>query len=699
MIKTWPLALCATLAATPVFAQDKAPDTPVIVTGKPPAVSNKVDRKVYRMDSDIQATTGSAADVLGNIPSVEVDPDGNVSLRGDANVNILIDGKPVAQMQGASRAAALQSLSASDIRQIEVMTSPSAEFKPDGTGVINIVTKGRARKSSGSVLVNEGDGGRYNAGVAGTYATKAFALHGGLNVRNDVRKRFNDTQTASTQVGSEGTTVSHQTMTDTGSRKSGNIGIDLTPDNRRTFGISADYASRDEWRSGRQDSVSAGASNTAFTRFSRGGGPRVNTGMGLTFDQKLARPGESLSVALNLSQATEKHTYDFTTFSASDSEEKDYRREAYGVSELTVGYVRPVSGGTLKLGYDEEYDHNGFDDVVAKSVVPGNPLTVDHAFDNRFRYRQTIGAAYATLDRTFGKLEVLGGVRLEQVDVWTLQGVSGDTGTQAYGTVYPTLNATYALSDSDTLTAGFSKRVRRRDPEDLNPYINASDPNNLRQGNPKLKPEMTNALEVGYRHQPAGGGSYQVTAYYRKSRNGDTELWTVISSDVVLITEANLPSSQSGGVEFSASGKIVPKLGYSLNGNVFYNEINAVALGASTRSTIGMSMKASLDYQPTARDRWQVSTSYSGKRLTAQGYVLPVTLTNVGYRHQVADRLALVMTASDIFDGQRQKRLFISPGYTGTYVRRQPGRAVYLGLAWTLGGGKKAKDSDFTYDD
>ncbi len=681
------------------------PTTTVTVTAARPKVLNKVDRKVYRADGDLSSATGDATDVLNNIPSVEVDPDGNVSLRGDSDVTVLIDGKPVAQMQGGAKASALQGLSASDIEQIEVVTSPSAEFKPDGSaGIINIVTrKNRKRGVSGTVQANQGDGGRYNAGLSAGYIGRRFAVHGGLSVRNDIRKRTVDSETTSSLATGNGATTSHQAQTESNNRKSANAGVDLTPNDKQTFSLSGDYASRDEQRTLLEHSVSTGAAPSVFDRPSSGGGPRTDDDLGFKFDQKTDRQGEDFTVGLKTSQSVEKNRFDYTTLYASPatatSYEQDFTRQAYGISELSADYVRPfTSGSVLKLGYDGEYDQDRFDDTTAKSSASPASLVQDHAFDNTFRYRQTIDAIYASYDEKLGKLELLTGLRLEQVKVFTLQKVSGDTGTQAYATLYPTLNAVYTLSDENSLTAGFSRRVRRRDPEDLNPYINASDPNNLRQGNPALKPELTNTFQVGYRHAANAGPSYEVTGYYRTSHDGDTELLTVISSDVVLIREANLPSSRSGGVEFISSGKILPKLSYSASGNLFYSEINALALGAGTRSTIGFSGKASLDFQASANDRWQVSAQYSGKRLTAQGYVLPVGTTNIGYRHQVDAKLAIVATLSDIFNSQRQKRLFITPTYTETYERHQFGRLAYIGLAYTFGVAKKARDSDFTYD-
>jgi outer membrane receptor protein involved in Fe transport len=687
-----------------------APETPkppetVVVKGTPPKVINKVDRKVYRTAEDLQSTTGSATDILSNIPSVEVDPDGGVSLRGDSSVTILIDGKPSSQFQGAARGPALQSLSADSIQQIEVITSPSAEFKPDGSGgIINIVTKKNRKKPASAVIqANLGNSGRYGLNASGNFTRGPFDFSGGLGLRRDIRERDATAQTTTTDATTQLVTNGQQSNAQTENRRAttARAGVDYTINDRQSLSLSADYLERKESRTSRERSVNSGASTTAYERYNTGGGPRTNTNVALGFEQKFAREGESLSFNLQSGNDSESNSYDYLTqFSApvaTSNLSRQTSREAYQVSEFSTTWVRPLdSGSTLKLGYDVEYDRTGFDDQVANATPSTSVLIIDHTSDNRFRYRQTVNAAYATYDHKLGALELLGGLRFEQVDIDTRQNVSGDTGSQSYGRFYPTVNFVYNLSETDSITGGFSKRVQRPDPEDLNPYINTSDPHNLRQGNPDLKPQTTDSFELGYRYDN-NGTSYQLTGYYRKSRNGDTEVLKVISSDVLLITKENLTDSQSGGVEFLTAGKFSSKLSYTLSGNLFYNEISAQSLGiAGTRSTVVLNTKTALDYKPTTTDRWQISANTNGKRLTPQGYVQPVATMNIGYRHQFSEKTALVATVSDVFDSGRYRRIFETPNFTGIYERRQHGQIAYLGLTYIFGAPKK--DATFNYD-
>jgi outer membrane receptor protein involved in Fe transport len=697
----------APFAAPAAGASQPAAST-VIVAGKRADVITKIDRKVYRADADLMSSSGNAADILNNIPSVDVDIDGNVSLRGDTSVTVLIDGKPSSQMQGAARGGALQGFSAADIEQIEVITSPSAEFKPDGAGgIINIVTKRNRRKgSAGQLIANVGNEGRRNAIASGSVNTGTLDLSGSVGDRRDTRRRTTDNETGVTGAGASpgGPTFSHQRLDETNERAFAKTALKYTPNDTQRVVLSLDYASRDERRIGSGHTGQA-AANTGYERSSAGGGPRTDANASLSFDQKLAAPGEAVSLYLQRGHTVEGNLYDYVTRYAagasgpSAAREQDFGEQSYDLSKLGLGYVRAgEAGDTLKLGYDIEANRNAYNNTVATAASASGTVVGNPAFDNRFRYRQTVNALYVTLGRKFGTLEVLGGLRAEQVDIHTLQRVSGDTGGQSYRKLYPTLNVLYPLSDSDIITGGYSKRVKKPDPDDLDPYINAADPNNLRQGNPTLRPQVTNALELGYRHE-AKESSYSVTGFYRRSVDGDTEVLTPLSADVVLITKANLPASKAGGIDFTASGKLLPALGFNVNGSAFYNEVNAQAVGGlASRSTLSFNGKATLDYQAGAKDRLQLSANYRGKRLTAQGYVMPVGVVNLGYRHQADAQLTIVATVSDLFNGQRNRRVYDTSTFHGDYRRQQSGQSAYLGIAYAFGGAPKKARDDFSYD-
>ena len=688
------------------WAQDAAAPTTVTVTGQRATVANRVDRKVYTPGQDLQSTTGSAGDVLRDIPSVEVDADGNVSLRGDSSVTILIDGKPSSRMQGANRGDALLSIPASDIDRIEVITSPSAEFKPDGSGgVINIITKKKHPPGrSGAISAFVGNDDRYNLNASGAWVHGPFTVGGGVGWREDDRRRriFSDSTTidpAGATTRTVETFPEHMRRLNT----TGNVNLAYAPNDRQTFTLSGDTALRNDGRHGPDANILSGASTASYDRAELGHEHHIDSDAAAGFEQRFDTPGEVLKVNLQGSQSLERQHYDYleTWLGGAPAPSLQALRQLWvaDVTDFSLDYVRPLSpSATLKVGYDLQYDDDRFDDVQGVALPPSAPVILDGARTNLYRYRQIVSAGYLTYDQKAGPFEVLGGLRFEHAEIRTLQLAGGAMGGQGYNRVNPTVNATWALSDADTVSAGLSSRVARPDPEDLNPYIDPTDPHMLRQGNPALKPAETTAWQAGYRHD-AGGASYEINAYAKKTLNGEGDLTQVLSGDVVLITHENLFSSRASGVELIASGHLLPRLSYTVSGNLFDQQIDARSLGApGLKSTTVLNAKTALDYQAAKQDRLQLSLNRNGKRLTADGYVLPITIVNAGYRHQIRDDLAFVATVSDLFNGQVTRRIFDTPAFRSSYERRQAGRIVMAGLTWTFGGGKKGKDPGFSYD-
>jgi len=166
-----------------------------------------------------------------------------------------------------------------------------------------------------------------------------------------------------------------------------------------------------------------------------------------------------------------------------------------------------------------------------------------------------------------------------------------------------------------------------------------------------------------------------------------------------LTTKTNLPRSDSAGLEFSATGHLLPKLGYNLSGNAFYTQFDATALGfPGLKSTTGVNLKAKLDYQPTARDSAQIIFTRTDTRLTPQGSISATNIVNLGYKHALTPALSFVATVSDLFDGQHYQRNASTPTLTQVYERSVVGRVAWLGLSYTVGVTKKEKQPSFEYD-
>jgi outer membrane receptor protein involved in Fe transport len=429
----------------------------------------------------------------------------------------------------------------------------------------------------------------------------------------------------------------------------------------------------------------------------------VDSSEGLHFEQKLWRPDATLSLALQRSVNRERERYAYrNTFDLPVADPTfDHLHLSHDLvkTEFSADYDLPLAHDReVKFGYDLEDDRNAFDNVgdnvdpVIGALV-GNPAVTNH-----FRYRQRVNAAYGEYQAPLGPWRLDAGVRVESADASTLQITGNVPGGRSDSGVYPSLHLDRGIGDDGKLSASVSRRITRPDPEALNPFIDHQDTHNLRAGNPNLAPEDTWSYELGY-NATTNAITYGATAYYRSDRNSVTDVIQPVSADVVLATKTNLPRSRSAGVEFTANGKLVRDLSYNLSGNLFSTQIDATSLGApGLKSTTGLNLKASFDWRPTKLDTAQISFTRSDKRLTPQGYISAINLVNLGYKRELRPDLSLVVTVSDLFDGQRLSRIITTPQLSDTYQRYQVGRIAYLGVVYTFGGPKKAKGSGFEYD-
>src|SRR5215471_11094329 len=244
-----PLALLPIAAFAAAGDNSSMPLETVVVQGQKLNVETKIDRKVYTVPEDAQGTLGTLSDILNVIPSVDVDPDGIVSLRGDTNVLILIDGKPATQLQGANAGDVLQSISASDIERIEILTTPPAQFKAEGAaGVINIITRKRGTRESASASLTGslGSGGRWLVAGNGSYGSKQFTASLNAGFREDYRERT----IQSVVIGPDPTTgvvLESQDHADQLIRRnipSVGFSSEYDPNSRQSIGLSGNWLSR-----------------------------------------------------------------------------------------------------------------------------------------------------------------------------------------------------------------------------------------------------------------------------------------------------------------------------------------------------------------------------------------------------------------------------------------------------------------------
>ncbi|MDB5443337.1 MAG: TonB-dependent receptor [Phenylobacterium sp.] len=700
--------------APPAQKSAAAPTTPagktvegLTVTGQGAEFRSSIDRRSYDVTHDLQTTTGSIADALRNVPSVDVDLNGNVSLRGDANVTIMIDGKPSGMFRGPGAAQALQSLPASQIERVEVITNPSAAYTPEGSaGIINLVTKtGRGVGASGSVRANVGGAGRRNLSVSGSYNADKLTLSGDAGWRHDPQHSVGVDDRVSLDP------ITGRRVT---ARTTNDFDGPLTLWNARA---GADYdlgaATRLSGELRHNDFKTDFATLRTLRAFDPAGvavqiedlpgeglGERANTAGQLNFRRKFAGDDHTFTANLSRERTLENNDERYTTLSQvpvlPDLFQSIRGRNTLLQTELKADYNRPAPAeGRLKVGYDLRIDDNDYDNRGLKGPNAATALN-DARQTNRFLYKQTVNAAYVTYEQPFGDWTVLGGLRLEDVKLDLNQVTSALVNHQSYLRAYPSLHLGYKLSDSQQLSLSYSHRVQRPNPQDLNAFrlVGAF---SARQGNANLRPQDTHSFEAGWQYK-SGGTFYLATLYYRLNEHGVTDVTSDLGGGVLLTTKDNLSRSRNAGLELVANGRLTKTLSYNASTNLYWNEIDASGLGfAGKRSAFTAGGRASLNWQATPKDLFQVSAQLAAKRLLPQGFVEPMFLVFAGYRHKFSDSLSGVITTQDPFDIYRFRQVIDTPTLHEHGTGRGRIQSAFVGLTWSFGAAtKKPQSFDFS---
>jgi outer membrane receptor protein involved in Fe transport len=703
-------AALAQTAPPPPPPSASDPKTPVVtgvvVSAQRPAVKSSIDRTTYAVGDDPQSQTGTAADVLRGLPSVDVDVDGNPSLRGDSGVQILLNGRPSAMFSGADRGAILQMMGADAIDSVEVITNPSARFNPDGAaGIINIVTKTNYKPGATGVLRGSvGEEGRYNLGGNGSYGAGPINIHGGVSIRQDTRERESDNLRSNPDPATGQTVVSDQTSTTRTSRQFRSAYLGLDYDVSKTDALTLDLSYDD--RGGPPRSVEHDLSTLPASDFVRiGGGDERGVDQDASARYTHTFDGEdhqfTLDVKWSRSDDWDRHDYGdvFTVPAGPDTADDQVFRSREMQRQLQAEYTTPLPGGAkLDAGYslrrDDDLYFNGADtlDPISGAATPNLAQT------NQFAFTQTIHALFATYQRPLGKLQVMTGLRLEQVFIDADQQTTGLVDHSGYLRAYPSLHLEYPLTKTQSLKASYSLRINRPGADDLNPFVVVQDAFNETAGNPRLTPQQTHALEATWQHTLTSA-TQSVTAYFRQTEDALTDVTRYVEPTVLLATKENLGRIRSVGFDLSANGKPSKTFSYTVNAYLFDNQVAASNLGFSgVKQGVGYSGKVSLNWRPFAKDLLQLSLNYNGERLTPQGYRLPNGGADIGYRHDLLDNLAAVFTVSDLFDSRGEKTVIDTATVHDLALRRSAGRIAYAGLTWRLGGAKKRPaDERFSY--
>lgn len=679
------LCLLPLAFAPGVHAQERESAT-VTVTGKKERVTKEIDKTIHAVADTPRAANGSAQDVLQATPEVSVTADGQIAVRGNSRVTVLVDGKPTAMLSGSGeeRAVALQTMSGADIASVEVITNPSAAHDAGGGAIVNIVLKRKRKPGAHAQLQGSAaDHGLWNVGASGDLTRGDLSVHGNLAHRQDGTQKIRRSQ-VNWNDGAEGRTRQAVQTSEVFVHRnvdSAALGIDYTLSDTDSISLSTRYNRRssrplfDVLNENRTDMA-----DTIFHRISEGPNAQSDKSASLAYSRQDGATALKAMVQHSATDALVDKSY--RDVFVAPLQETAYSRGATGsgrrLDQATLDWSGATRRGQWGAGLDLQ---DRVDDIrnYQASVDPATGAeTPDVGTTNGYGVRTTLTAAYLTDRLTHGSWEMLLGARAERVAL-QVDPARGSAHWQAFN---PSLHLKHALDDKTALTLAYRRSLQLPDARDLNPFATYVDAQNLSRGNPGLRPQRVSAWEAGV-DAAAGSLSGNAGAFYRASRDTVTDARS-FSGDVLVTSKQNGGQARSAGITGALDWTAGPALQLGADGGVVRVMLETPDLagpvrqqGASAYLNVRASWSAGVDKLSLDAHGQSASLTPLG-RLGATGSV------NLAWKRRLGKTVSLTVNANDIFDGSRRTYA------THTATFRQAGfdhfvaRRLYVGFVKTL---------------
>lgn len=694
----------------------------VQVVGQGSQMSFEIDKKVFSVDKNVAAAGGSASDVLQNIPSVDVDGEGNVSLRSNSSVEVWINGKP-SGLTADNRAQVLQQMPAESIEKVEIMTNPSAKFKPEGTsGIINIVLK-KNRKAGYYGSVSAGlvyvDGAKVkgNAGANINYSSSKVDAYVNLGYRamdfkgSGYFDRYN-------LKGVDTVSVLNQNsdMTRGFSGFFGRAGIDYHITDNQTLSLSGFGMAGSGYSTSildySQQNFENPLLNRTYKRVNTGDGTRPSLNVSLDYKLDLDKKGSNLMSSLSYSQHTRNNSETIV----------HNENNAIG-SDFTQSNVGKNNELEFKLDYTKQYSDNKKIELGLASSGEVRKSPTD-AFDNltntpineyynNFIQKELTNAAYATYGSRFGKLSYQAGLRAEHfMRDWensyyvTNQGVASlhteKSDVYKRFDVFPSAFIAYSLPKQNEVQLNISRRIQRPRGRDINPFRNYSDSTSISYGNPGLIPEISTAFELNY-IKNWDAHMLSTSLYYRftddvmqqvQYRNGNTMESTTI----------NLSKSTNLGAEIVSKNRLFKILNLTTTLNLYYNKLDsgsyvsiydpAIITRTKARDNFSWNIRSMANVILGKNTFMQITGDYSAPRLLAQGKESSTYAIDLGLRQTFMDRnLSVNLMVRDLLNSRKRSSITYGDGFYQKSESYFSGRMIGITATYNFGNMKPKQNA------
>ncbi|MGC9374135.1 MAG: TonB-dependent receptor domain-containing protein [Bacteroidales bacterium] len=629
----------------------------VVVTADRPTMTYKIDKKVINVSQQHTSASGTAVEILENVPSVTVDIEGNVSLRGSQSFTVLIDNKPTV----LDPSDALSQIPASAIENIEIITNPSAKYDPDGTsGIVNIITKrNKMQGINGVVNLNAGMYDRYGGDFLINYRKEKFNVYVGadLNTRNMYGSRETESRTYNNDTTSY--ILSDGEFNRGGTSNSFRGGFDYNFNAFNTLSFEARYGKRD-YNSDNETNYHEYINPGTFDEYyiskeeSERGGDYLS--LNLSYTRKFNKKGHELYALVNYSRR------DFDSESVNRlinennnivSGQKSIESGPREPLRFQLDYTLPLNEtNKFEAGYQSRMSDNT--EKAEMFMYDTSAAVMDFVFQDQYsntsNYRRSIHSLYAIYSGELGNFGYQGGVRGE----YTYRDITIDETDENFNIdrwdIFPTVHVSYNLPKENQLMASYTRRIDRPRGWYLEPFLTWSDAYNVRRGNPGLDPEYIDSYELSYLNK-FGRNSFSFEAYYRVTHNKIERVRSVYSENVFLSSFVNVGKDYALGIESMLGLDLQKWWHVDLMGNLYDYRVEGQLGGRDfSESSFNWNIRFNNILRFGDNSRLQFNAMYNSPTISAQGERSDFFMTSLAYKHDFMKKaFSATIQVRDVF--------------------------------------------------
>jgi iron complex outermembrane receptor protein len=667
------------------------------VTGEKAMMEMSIDKKVFNVEKNITTAGGSASDVLQNVPSVSVDVDGNVSLRGKSNATILIDGKP-ATLLGGDVASALQSLPAASVESVEVITNPSAKY--DAQGMINIITK-RDKKFgiNGSITAGAGTRDKYNGSFNLNLKNKRWNLF----LNSSFRQNRNYSRTTTERINLDNDTFYH--TFENNNRIFGGffntIGAEYAFNDKTTLTLTENINRMNWGNKGTSDYKGMEAmfeyNDLLFRqyRISENSGGPFSTSTSLDLKHKFRKQRQELTANVTYAKTWIERLQDYKTYRFDNHDVQTGNpivqhapgEGSTGSLNAQADFTTPLTKtAKLDAGWKSQvYDFTSSNNPTIDTG--GGPFT-DKLLLNSYDYTQQIHSLYSSFGDQKGNWGYQGGLRLEYTRYnGTALILAGKSFGYELANLFPSAYVSYKLPKDQSIYLNFTRRINRPHFMQLMPYVDFSNPQDTSVGNPQLRPEFINNTELNYNKQFKKGHNLIAGVYYQYTQNMIERYRRFYADGTTFSQPQNLKSGITFGAELTGRAQITRAWDAMLNLNFFRNQVIGNNIDPNLDNTgYGWFAKGNTNIKLPAGFSFQLNGNYESPKIVTQGKLQNVWWIDAAVKKNLFNNKAtLTLNVSDIFNTRKYETIFNYPAYEQTVYRDRETRIGNISFNYRFG--------------